>query len=123
MHTTYVCCSTTIARHLPTISPAIDQVIAIALAKDPKQRFASVQAFAEALELACQEEVIPTVSSVPKDKSSALTPPSSDVAFQTPSQPRATSEPHIPLIIRPGGKIAPSIAPLAIEKLALLSNL
>jgi eukaryotic-like serine/threonine-protein kinase len=108
---------------VPTISPAIDQVISIALAKDPKQRFASVQAFAMALEQACQGEVIPTVSSAPKDKSSVYTLSSSDAPLQTPSQPFARSEPRTPLIIKPGGKVAPSIAPLAVEKLALLSNL
>jgi len=39
---------------VPGISPQVGQVIAIALAKDPKQRFASVQAFARALEQASQ---------------------------------------------------------------------
>jgi hypothetical protein len=37
---------------VPDISPAIEQVILIALAKDPHQRFASVQAFANAFEQA-----------------------------------------------------------------------
>lgn len=37
---------------LPTISPAIEQVVQTALAKDPQQRFASVQVFAHALEQA-----------------------------------------------------------------------
>jgi Ca-activated chloride channel family protein len=36
-----------------TISPAIEQVVLKALAKDPKQRFEHVQAFANALEQAC----------------------------------------------------------------------
>lgn len=39
---------------VPGVSPQVGQVIAIALAKDPKQRFASVQAFARALEQASQ---------------------------------------------------------------------
>jgi len=38
---------------VPTISPAIEHVILKALDKDPKERFASVQAFAIALEEAC----------------------------------------------------------------------
>lgn len=37
---------------LPTLSPAVEQVMLTALAKDPKDRFASVQAFATALEQA-----------------------------------------------------------------------
>src|SRR6266496_4036375 len=39
---------------VPEILPQVAHVIAIALAKDPKQRFASVQAFARALEQASQ---------------------------------------------------------------------
>ncbi len=38
---------------VPGISPAIEQVVLTALAKEPQQRFASVQAFATALEQAC----------------------------------------------------------------------
>jgi eukaryotic-like serine/threonine-protein kinase len=37
---------------VPTISPIVEDVVMTALAKDPKQRFASVQAFANALEQA-----------------------------------------------------------------------
>jgi predicted ATPase/serine/threonine protein kinase/DNA-binding CsgD family transcriptional regulator len=40
----------------PTISPAIEHVVFKALAKDPKERFASVQAFARALEEAFNPE-------------------------------------------------------------------
>ena len=39
---------------VPWISPEVEHVIAVALAKDPKQRWASVQAFARALEQASQ---------------------------------------------------------------------
>jgi eukaryotic-like serine/threonine-protein kinase len=38
----------------PAITPAIEQVVMTALAKDPKQRFATVHAFANALEQASQ---------------------------------------------------------------------
>ncbi len=41
---------------VPTISPAVEQVVMIALAKDHRQRFASVQAFATALEQASQSD-------------------------------------------------------------------
>ena len=39
----------------PTIPPSVEQVVMIALAKDPHERFASVQAFANALEQASQQ--------------------------------------------------------------------
>jgi predicted ATPase/serine/threonine protein kinase/DNA-binding CsgD family transcriptional regulator len=42
--------------NVPTISPAIERVVLQALAKDPKERFASVQAFARALEEADSPE-------------------------------------------------------------------
>jgi serine/threonine protein kinase/limonene-1,2-epoxide hydrolase len=41
---------------MPTISPNVEKVVLTALAKDPKQRFGSVQAFANAFVQACQEE-------------------------------------------------------------------
>lgn len=41
---------------LPTVSPEVEAVIATALAKDPKQRFSSVQAFAVALRAASQAQ-------------------------------------------------------------------
>src|SRR5438270_10287817 len=41
---------------LPTVSPILEQVMSIALAKDPKQRFGNMQAFANALEQASQNE-------------------------------------------------------------------
>jgi len=44
---------------LPTISPEVEQVVLRALAKEPKERFASVQDFAEALEQASQHAYSP----------------------------------------------------------------
>lgn len=41
--------------HVPTIAPAVEQVILRALAVDPQERFPSVQAFAQALEAASRE--------------------------------------------------------------------
>lgn len=40
-------------KEVPSISPELEQVVMTALAKDPTQRFASVRAFATALERAC----------------------------------------------------------------------
>ena len=37
---------------IPTISPEVERVVLTALAKDPLQRFATIQAFANALEQA-----------------------------------------------------------------------
>src|SRR6266568_4739775 len=42
---------------VPTILPDVEQVVMMALAKEPKQRFGSVQAFANALEQASQGEM------------------------------------------------------------------
>ncbi|HZR39685.1 MAG TPA: protein kinase, partial [Ktedonobacteraceae bacterium] len=42
--------------HIPTIPPAVEQVVLIALNKDPDQRFHSVKAFAHALEQASHPE-------------------------------------------------------------------
>lgn len=44
---------------MPSISPAIEQVVMKALAKEPQQRFARVQDFADALELASQSQQAP----------------------------------------------------------------
>ena len=41
---------------VPAIPPAVEYVVVKALAKDPKERFASVRAFAAALEEACKAE-------------------------------------------------------------------
>jgi eukaryotic-like serine/threonine-protein kinase len=40
---------------VPTVSPAVEQVVLRALAKDPQQRFTSVEAFSTALEQAAQQ--------------------------------------------------------------------
>jgi peptide/nickel transport system substrate-binding protein len=49
----------------PAISPAVEQVVLRALAKDPKQRFAMVTAFATALEQASQEALLPAAPGSP----------------------------------------------------------
>jgi serine/threonine protein kinase len=55
--------------HLPTLSPDVEHVVLTALAKQPEERFASVSAFATALELASQG-MLPTEQSRPRDTSS-----------------------------------------------------
>jgi WD40 repeat protein len=59
---------------VPTISPEVEHVVATALAKDPKQRFESVHAFAAALEQASQN-TLPTKPSRPLGISSPLYTP------------------------------------------------
>ena len=44
--------SPSLRRRVPALSPAVEQVVLKALAKEPKDRFSSVQAFAMALEQA-----------------------------------------------------------------------
>ena len=58
---------------LPTVSPEVEAVVSTALAKDPKQRFSSVQAFATALHEASQTQstlrgVFPALDQQPSDK-------------------------------------------------------
>jgi WD40 repeat protein len=82
----------------PSISPDIEQVVFTALAKDPQQRFASVQAFARALEQASQSGnsvtfpvsgQLPTVSSQSSHHN--------DVTFvATPSTPLTPPPLHTP---------------------------
>lgn len=106
---------------VPSISPEIEQVVFTALAKDPQQRFASVQAFARALEQASQpgrgatfpvSGQLPFVSSQ-DDVTLAATPPSATpltppplytpppmakqtvAAIPTPSNPSHVTEPPV----------------------------
>ena len=58
---------------VPSIPPAVEQVVLTALEKDSHKRFASVQAFATALETACGE-----VLAHPTPGSDSLTKPRSD---------------------------------------------
>jgi serine/threonine protein kinase len=44
---------------VPTIAPAVEHVLTRALAKDPKQRFKSISAFADALSEATNEQAVP----------------------------------------------------------------
>jgi serine/threonine protein kinase len=48
---------------IPTLSPAIEQVVLKALTKDPQQRFPSIQDFANAFERACSSEQTPVPAS------------------------------------------------------------
>jgi serine/threonine protein kinase len=58
----------------PSVSQAVEQVVMTALAKDPARRFASVRAFANALEQASQEKVSPPRNFVPASPAVPPTP-------------------------------------------------
>jgi serine/threonine protein kinase len=58
---------------MPTVLPDVEQVVTMALAKDPKQRFGSVQAFANALEQASRPQQ-PTFMS-PQPAQQHVSPP------------------------------------------------
>jgi peptide/nickel transport system substrate-binding protein len=66
----------------PALSHEVEQVVLKALAKDPKQRFASVAAFAAALEQASQEAALPAAPGPPGLLTEAV-PPASRSAVPT----------------------------------------
>ncbi len=66
---------------IPTISPTIEQIMLKALAKDPKQRFPSIQEFAQALEKAYLSLQAPT----------AINPQHSSIGTSVPLQKVSTS--------------------------------
>jgi len=85
---------------VPTILPDVEQVVMVALAKEPKERFGSVQAFAKALEQASQPDVVtfvkPIVPVVQEPR--VVTPPSLPPTLPVtppspPKQPAAVSKP------------------------------
>ena len=80
---------------VPTISPDVELVVMNALAKDPKQRFGSVLAFATALEQESQvkqpEPVIPILETTGTDQSQQLTEMATPVSV-IPFSQQAVSE-------------------------------
>jgi serine/threonine protein kinase len=78
---------------LPELPPAVEEAVLIALAKDPKERFATVQAFATALEQACQI-ASPSLTPLPPKPSSQSQPlPPTDTVMAFPS-PQLTGVPN-----------------------------
>jgi len=82
---------------VPTISPTHEAVVLKALAKDPQQRFARVQEFADAFEHACQGgeapiEILQPAPSIPIQASQSkpvVTPQHQENAFSTDRTPAA----------------------------------
>ncbi len=60
---------------VPSVPPLLEQAVLTALAKDPKQRFANIQAFARALEQACQPMQPESVSLRKANASPSLSAP------------------------------------------------
>ncbi len=96
---------------VPSIPPGVEEVVLTALAKDPKQRFASMRAFATAFEAACQQGNRPTsgafqsgpVSSPLSRPTGTLTPTITPVL----SGPFVTPEEDAPSVTAP--------APMSLE--------
>ena len=104
---------------MPTISSEVEQVVMTALAKDYKQRFGSVQAFAQALEKASQvapsQPVLPTQIRLPSQ------PAATSVAADLPIQfsrlreiVRPTSPEAVPTGM--GTPTIPTVAPIEMRK-------
>jgi eukaryotic-like serine/threonine-protein kinase len=75
---------------IPELPLAVEQVVMKALAKEPQQRFASVQEFAHALEQACR-----MTYSIPSPLPPIVAPPGQ------PSQPTTTQSPHQTYVLSP----------------------
>jgi serine/threonine protein kinase len=87
---------------IPTISPALEAVVLKALAKDPQERFAHMQAFAAALEqAAASTQLEPVVSPTPR--SLPLTPSAE-------SAPLVERSPGSPLVMSSSEPMQPSDA-------------
>jgi eukaryotic-like serine/threonine-protein kinase len=77
----------------PTISPALETVVLKALAKDPLQRFACIQDFADAFEQACQgtqpttESLQPTLPADSHSSRPAVITPHQENSFSTDRSP------------------------------------
>jgi len=104
---------------MPEISPAVEEVLLTALAKDPHQRFASVQAFADALERACQLERYPVTAS-----SFILPPPAQEALLSSPLAPEEPY-PFVQPVHAPGSLYASATTsdlPTPAQSLALASR-
>ncbi len=99
----------------PSLSPDIEQVVMVTLAKEAKARFQSIQAFANAFEQACGVDaptyITPPASSPKFDTTRAATPPVLEVPparpaheqtlAATPSQPPAQQHPLVSSVYTP----------------------
>ncbi len=106
---------------MPDISPAVEQVVLKAIAKDPAQRFTTVKEFADALEAAL-EEAYQEATMAPKAAASTSQPPA-PVQVDKPDSPPLpggagvlpgrSSPPVQPKIVLGAGQAAEQSAPFA----------
>jgi serine/threonine protein kinase len=115
-----------LVEQVPTLPSEVEQVVLTALAKDPKERFATVQAFATALESAVQREQDVSTFIKPGNRQKASAPPESvslspgssvtapGMFAVPPSQPRSATETQIttPPSISPAMKSRPREQPI-----------
>lgn len=80
---------------LPDLAPAIEQVVLTALSKDPQQRFASVQEFAQTLEQACQRKTLSAATT-------QVIPPALQPTIRAVSSPIASTERPLHSAAAPG---------------------
>jgi eukaryotic-like serine/threonine-protein kinase len=78
----------------PEVSPALDAVVAKAMAKDREERFQSARAFAQALEEAARPRPAPDIRAMPTLTDTAPTPPLTPP--KTPADPPPKAVPESP---------------------------
>jgi serine/threonine protein kinase len=85
---------------VPAIPPAVEQVVSIALAKEPRERFASIRDFAETLERVSFSEDITAFAQPPKRivPSSSLVTPASSSDDSRSTLPASSSDDRLPTI-------------------------
>jgi serine/threonine protein kinase len=94
---------------LPTIAPALEEVVLTALAKDPKERFGSVRAFANAFEQACQDAALHFAPTQVIPPSGPIARPTAAITPATPPVSGPQPAPNLP----PPIAVPPSRAPAA----------
>ncbi len=115
---------------IPGILPGVEQVVMTALAKDPQQRFASIKAFATALEQVSEPAQFQRFAPVPPLEPSAAAIPPTQHPWPGTAIPLSRSEllsqpdsPTIPTIIEPQSPIKPLSTGRAIPRRAILVGL
>src|SRR6266446_2690548 len=83
---------------VPAISPDVGQVVLTALAKDPTARFASVQAFATALQAAAKPPLDPRSARASRVSVAGAPPSATASPVDRASPPSQTNEQHVPAV-------------------------